>query len=229
MADVARYRDKHNEANGENNADGHGHNLSDNCGVEGDTDDPAILARRARRMRNLLATVFMSQGAPMLLAGDEMGRSQRSNNNSYCQDNALSWIDWAGADTDLLAFTRRLIALHRDNPVLRQGRYLHGGLREDGFQDVAWSGLEGGALNWRDPMLNVSCLMVRGAADDPFSPEGAALIVVNGGDQDRRLALPEIGPGARWIRALDTASPDASPTVVSSQARLHAAAHSVAL
>ncbi len=229
LADVTRYRDKHNEANGENNADGHGHNLSDNCGVEGDTDDPGILARRARRMRNLLATVFLSQGAPMLLAGDEMGRSQRGNNNTYSQDNAVSWIDWASADADLLAFTRRLIALRHDNPVLRQGRYLHGGLRDDGFQDVAWSGLEGGALNWRDPMLNSFCLTVRGAADDPFSPEGAALIVVNGGNQDRRLSLSDAGPDARWICALDTAAPDAAARVISNHAGLHAAAQSVAL
>lgn len=228
LADVTRYREKHNEANGENGADGHGHNLSDNCGVEGDTDDPAILARRALRLRNLLATVFLSQGAPMLLAGDELGRTQRGNNNTYCQDNATSWIDWQGADADLLSFTRRLIALRRENRVLRQGRYLHGGLREDGFQDVAWSGIEGGPLNWRDPMLNGFCLTVRGAADDPASPEGAALIVVNGGDQMRRLTLPDAGPSARWVRALDTAAPDAA-TAVPVQTDHRVAAHSVVL
>lgn len=229
LADVTRYREKHNEANGENGADGHDHNLSDNCGVEGDTDNPGVLNRRASRMRNLLATVFLSQGAPMLLAGDELGRTQRGNNNTYCQDNATSWIDWKGADDDLLAFTRRLIALRRDNPVLRQGRYLHGGLRDNGFQDVAWSGMEGGPLNWRDPMLNGFCLTVRGAADDPFSPKGVALIVVNGGDQERRLALPDAGPGACWIRALDTATPEAVTTVISSRTNLRASAHSIAL
>ncbi len=212
LADVTRYNVRHNEANGENGTDGHGHNFSDNCGAEGDTDDPAILERRARRMRNLLATLFLSQGTPMLQAGDEVGRSQRGNNNAYCQDNALSWIDWDAADDALLAFTQRLIGLRRENPVLRQGRFLHGGLRKDGCPDVVWSNLEGGSLNWRDPMLDGFCLQLRGAADDPLADPGTVLIAVNGGADERRLVLPSPGPGQRWERALDTADPLADPT-----------------
>lgn len=229
LADVTRYSEKHNEANGENNADGHGHNLSDNCGVEGDTDDPAILAQRAQRVRNLLATMFLSQGTSMLLAGDELGRTQRGNNNTYCQDNDISWIDWASADESLLAFTRRLIALRRDTPVLRQGPFLHGGLRDDGLPDVQWSSLNGGGLDWRDPNLNAFCLLVRGVASSQISPEGAALIVVNGGPEEKRLCLPDPGPGLRWQRALDTAAPDDAQPDMPDLGPQFAAAQSVLL
>ncbi|MBZ0128101.1 MAG: glycogen debranching protein GlgX [Rhodobacteraceae bacterium] len=214
LADVTRYRDKHNEANGESNADGHGHNLSDNCGVEGDTTDGVILARRARRARNLLATLFLSQGTPMLLAGDEMGHSQRGNNNTYCQDNETTWINWTECDSGLQDFARRLIALRRDNPVLRQGRYLHGRPRRDGLSDVAWSGLDGAALNWRDSSLDGFCLHIRGAAETPLPVPGSVLIAVNGGQSDERVILPDAGPGFAWERALDTAAPDAPPARV---------------
>lgn len=224
LADVTRYREKHNEANGESNADGHGHNLSDNCGVEGDTQDPAILARRARRARNLLATVFLSQGVPMLLSGDESGRTKRGNNNSYCQDNETSWINWAKADEALLRFTKRLTALRRDHPVLRQGRYLHGRIREDGAQDVVWSSPEGGALNWRDSSLDAFCLLIRGAAEAAHSPEGAVMIAVNGGVRERRVMLPG-GPG--WVRELDTAAPEAPAAPVANRSAQMLAAHSI--
>lgn len=229
LADVSRYREKHNEANGESNADGHGHNLSDNCGVEGDTKDPAILARRAQRARNLLATVFLSQGTPMLLAGDEIGRSQRGNNNTYCQDNETSWINWADGDDTLLAFARRLIALRREHSVLRQGRFLHGRLRKDALPDIAWSSLEGGTLNWRDPSLDGFCLHIRGGADTPLSVPGTALIVVNGGAGDKRVVLPDLTGGMTWERALDTAAPTAAPTLVTGRKGQPIEAHSVVM
>ncbi|MEP2532317.1 glycogen debranching protein GlgX [Shimia sp.] len=229
LADTTRYREKHNEANGENGADGHGHNCSDNCGTEGDTTDPAILDRRALRARNLLATVFLSQGTPMLLAGDELGRSQRGNNNTYCQDNQTSWIAWDTADQDLLAFVRKLIAIRRETPVLRQGWFLHSRLREDGFQDAIWSNLEGGALNWRDPMLDGFCLQLRGAAEAPLSDGGTAMIVVNGSDSKRRLALTSPGSEFRWECALDTAKPKTAPFLVKDANHQHIAPHSVML
>ena len=229
LADVTRYRDKHNEANGERNADGHGHNLSDNCGVEGVTDDPAILARRTQRVRNLLATLFLSQGTPMLLAGDELGRTQHGNNNTYCQDNETSWIDWQAADAGLLAFTQKLIAVRHDTPVLRQGGFLHGGERADGALDVSWSGFDGGALNWRDPSLDGFCLQVRGGADTPRAPDGTALIVVNGGAQEQRLCLPAPGEGLIWQRVLDTSAPEADPYDVTGNGPHIAPAHAVVL
>lgn len=229
LADTTRYREKHNEANGENNADGHGHNLSDNCGVEGDTDDPVILARRAQRARNLLATVFLSQGTPMLLAGDELGRTQRGNNNTYCQDNEISWIDWEKADTELLAFSQRLIALRRDNPVLRQGRYLHGRIKSDGAPDVVWSSLDGGALNWRDSSLDGFCLQIRGVAQSRLSDEGTVLIVVNGGAGDKRVILPEPRADHFWERVLDTAAPSATRSKISVRKKQTVLAHSLAV
>lgn len=229
LADVTRYREKHNQANGENGADGHGHNLSDNCGIEGDTTDPAIQARRAQRVRNLLATVFLSQGTPMLLAGDEFGRSQRGNNNTYCQDNEISWLDWANADHDLEAFTQRLIALRHRWPVLRQGDHLHGNLRPDGMRDVVWTDLDGGALNWRDPMLDGFCLQIRGAAERAGSPQETALIAVNGGGDAHRLVMPQAGPRLSWHRALDTAAPKAAATTLSAQSRERIEPHSVVL
>ena len=229
LADVTHYREKHNEANGENNKDGHGHNISDNCGMEGDTDNQEILERRALRMRNLLATVFLSQGTPMLLAGDEIGRTQRGNNNTYCQDNEISWINWASGDKDLLAFSQKLIALRRDIPLLRQSRFLHGRVRNDGNPDVAWSGFDGGPLNWRDPSLDGFCLQLRGEAEGSFSPEGTALIVVNGGDQRKKLILPVPDPGLMWQRVLDTAEPKAVPVDVVDRTRQFASAHSISL
>ena len=141
LADVVSYNDKHNEANGEDNRDGHGHNLSWNCGAEGPTDDPAVRALRAQQQRNFIATLLLSQGVPMLLAGDEIGRSQGGNNNAYCQDNPISWVDWTAVEDRqaLLAFTQRMVALRAAHPVFRrrdffQGRPLHG----SGVRDLVW-------------------------------------------------------------------------------------------
>src|SRR5205814_8840903 len=126
LHDLVSYNEKHNEANGEHNNDGEGYNRSWNCGVEGETDDPEVNELRERQKRNLLATLFLSQGVPMLLGGDEMGRTQRGNNNAYCQDNDLSWLDWNVDDRRgaLLGFTRRLIALRKQHPVLQRPRFL---------------------------------------------------------------------------------------------------------
>src|SRR5712691_993998 len=126
LEDLVRYNEKHNEANLENNQDGTDDNRSWNCGVEGPTDDPAINELRARQQRNFLATLFLSQGVPMLLGGDELSRTQHGSNNAWCQDNELSWFDWEGADRELLAFTRRLIALRQAHPVFRRDRFLSG-------------------------------------------------------------------------------------------------------
>ena len=141
LADLVSYNDKHNEANGEDNRDGHNHNLSWNCGVEGPTDDPAVRALRARQQRNLIATLLLSQGVPMLLAGDEIGRTQQGNNNAYCQDNAIGWVDWQ-LDADqrsLLAFTRQMIALRAAHPVFRRRDFFQGRpLLGSGVHDIVW-------------------------------------------------------------------------------------------
>ncbi|AOW92821.1 glycogen debranching enzyme GlgX [Rhodococcus sp. WMMA185] len=142
LRDLVSYNEKHNEANGENNTDGESHNRSWNCGVEGPTDDPDILDLRGRQSRNMLATLMLSQGTPMLAHGDEMGRTKQGNNNVYCQDSELSWIDWSLTDTnaDLLEFTKRVIALRMNNPVFRRRRFFEGTPIRSGDQtrDIAW-------------------------------------------------------------------------------------------
>jgi isoamylase len=148
--DLVSYNEKHNDANGEGGADGEPYNRSWNCGVEGDTDDPPVLALRRRQQRNFLATLLLSQGVTMLLGGDEAGRTQHGNNNAYCQDNEISWYDWEHVDEDLLEFTRRLIALRREHPVLRRRRWFQGhSIR--GSLDLGWfkpDGSEMGDDDW---------------------------------------------------------------------------------
>ena len=126
LRDLVSYNEKHNEANGEDNNDGESHNRSWNCGVEGPTDDPEVIALRARQQRNFLATLLLSQGVPMIAHGDELGRTQRGNNNVYCQDNELAWIDWTHADAELLEFTAEVSALRREHPVFRRRRFFAG-------------------------------------------------------------------------------------------------------
>jgi len=126
MNDLVSYNEKHNEANGENNQDGESHNRSWNSGVEGPTDDPAIRALRARQHRNFLATMLLSQGVPMILHGDELGRSQQGNNNTYAQDNELSWIHWDEADQPLVEFTAAVSRLRREHPTFRRSRFFDG-------------------------------------------------------------------------------------------------------
>lgn len=212
LADVTSYDHKHNEANSEANHDGHHANFSDNCGTEGPTGDPEIRARRAQRRRNLLATLFLSQGTPMLLAGDEIGNSQSGNNNAYCQDNEISWVGWPDADQELLDFVRRLSAFRRAHPVLRQCRFLHGQKRtSDGQPDVEWMQFDGAPLNWRDPTLDRFCLLLRGSAEAPCycATDDRMLIAINGSADVAELALPDAAAGGTWLRGLDTAAPRA--------------------
>lgn len=228
LADTTRYETRHNHANGEGNADGHHANYSQNFGVEGDSGDPAIRAARAQRQRNLLATLFLSQGTPMLLCGDEGGHSQSGNNNAYCQDNDTTWIDWAALDPELIGFTAALSRFRRDHPVLRQPDFLHGAMRpSDGKPDVEWRGLDGTPLNWRDPGLASLALHLRGSAD---SARGAALgdevfIAINREDGPMDLVLPDPGQ-AVWQRRIDTAAPHHGTTAIP-EGRLTLPAHSL--
>jgi len=149
LRDLVSYNEKHNEANGENNADGESHNRAWNCGVEGDTDDPGINACRKSQQRNFLTALFLSQGVPMLLGGDEMGRTQRGNNNAYCQDNEVSWVDWSGIDGDLLDFTRWLIAFRREHPNFRRRRWFQGRAIR-GTPDIGWFRPDGRSMTNKD-------------------------------------------------------------------------------
>jgi isoamylase len=199
LRDLVSYADKHNEANGEQNRDGHGHNISDNCGTEGPSDDPVILARRARRSRNLLTMLMLSQGTPMLLAGDEIGHSQGGNNNAYCQDNEITWLDWDTADETLLDFTSGLIRLRREHALLRQGKFLHGAQLEGStVRDVVWlhsDGTEKKAEHWRDSSVRSLCLQLSDA-------QTSMLIIFNAGTQALDFTLPA---SSEWLRLLNTA------------------------
>ncbi len=216
LADTTRFEARHNHANGEDNADGHHANYSQNFGIEGDSDDPAIRAARAQCQRNLLATVFLSQGTPMLLCGDEGGQSQSGNNNAYCQDNETTWIDWAALDPDLIAFTAALSRFRRDHPVLRQADFLHGAPRaSDGRPDVIWRAFDGTPLNWRDPGLASLCLHLRGSAD---SQSGTAmtdevLIAINREAWPMELDLPAAGQSV-WMRRIDTTTAHQTTTPI---------------
>ncbi|MEP4197737.1 MAG: glycogen debranching protein GlgX [Aliishimia sp.] len=200
LADTTQYEQRHNLANGEENRDGHSTNLSDNFGVEGLSDDPDITAMRQRRARNMLATVFLSQGTPMLLAGDEGGHSQSGNNNNYCQDNETSWIDWDTLNPELIAFTAALSQFRKDHPVLRQANFLHGTTRSfDQKPDVEWRGFDGGALDWDNPDLACLALHLRGATQSP-----EVFLAINRSNAPVDVTLPDAGH-LQWVSKIDTA------------------------
>jgi len=174
LRDLVSHNDKHNEANGEGNADGESFNRSWNCGVEGDTDDAAVLACRAAQQRNLLTTLLLSQGVPMLLGGDEVGRTQRGNNNAYCQDNEISWFDWDHVDASLLDFTKRLIALRRDHPAFRRRRFFQGRPIR-GTVDIGWckpDGTEMTDADWNDGHTRTLGLFIDGELVGEVSDRG---------------------------------------------------------
>ncbi len=223
LEDLVSYRQKRNEANGEDNRDGHSENYSDNLGAEGATADKVIRAARDRRKRNLLATLFLAQGTPMILAGDEIGNSQGGNNNAYAQDNAVGWIDWERADLALFGFVRRLASMRRKHPVLRQRRFLHGRVREqDGQRDLLWFGADGkepGPGDWQNPGLKCIGVLIRGASEGPAGDAAhEAVYAVFNAASAQAVTLPA---GDGWRLILDTAQPDApeaavtTPTVAS--------------
>ncbi|MDH6590436.1 isoamylase [Variovorax sp. TBS-050B] len=218
LADTVSYNEKHNEANGEDNRDGHSDNRSWNCGVEGPTDDEAVRALRARQQRNMLATLLLSQGTPMLLAGDEFGRTQQGNNNAYCQDNEISWVDWALARSEdgraLTAFATRLLELRRELPALRRNRFLVGAWYERiGAKDATWltpTGAEMQAPQWEDARTRSFALMLHGRAPASAIPveahDASVLLLFNAWQDPVPFVLPKPPAGA-WQLALDTADP----------------------
>lgn len=211
LHDLVSYNERHNEANLEGGADGHDHNLSWNCGVEGPTDDPAVLALRGRQMRNLLATLFLSQGVPMLLAGDEMARSQSGNNNAYCQDNELAWLDWTLAErnADLVEFVRHLTDLRRSRLWLRRDTFLKGTRRTVGARDVVWlhpAGREMVDADWQDGTLDCVAVQMSGAAYSRATAEGDLLVILSVRDTPLDVHLPPASSGRGWIVVLDTSS-----------------------
>jgi isoamylase len=225
LADLVSYDRKHNEANLDGGTSGEDHNRSNNHGVEGPTDDPEVLALRARQQRNLLATLLLSQGVPMLLGGDELGRTQQGNNNTYCQDNDLAWYDWQAVDEDLLGFARRLVALRRAHPVFRRRSFFTG----DG--DLHWLTEEGrvmGHADWTDPDRRALGFAMDGRELPTRDERGRAvvddsfLVLLNAGEGAVRFRTPATGYAEAWAVVLDTADPEvgegALPPVASGRA-----------
>ena len=241
LRDLVSYNTKHNEANGEDGRDGTDDNRSWNCGVEGPTDDPEVTALRARQQRNFLTTLLLSQGIPLVLGGDEIGRSQQGNNNAYCQDNEVSWVDWEHADRELLAFTRQLIALRRAHPIFRRRRWFQGRpIRGAEIADIAWFRPDGEPMSdddWEKGFaksltvyLNGQVVAIVGArgervADDTF------LMLFNAHYEALAFTLPPSPWGQRWIRVVDTQEPDVGERgeVIEAGAELTVAARSAAL
>ncbi|ORV96759.1 glycogen debranching protein GlgX [Mycobacterium kyorinense] len=220
LNDLVSYNEKHNEANGEDNRDGESYNRSWNCGVEGPTDDPDILALRARQMRNIMATLMVSQGTPMVAHGDEMGRTQQGNNNVYCQDSELSWMDWSLADknADLLAFTRKVTGLRAEHPVFRRRRFFAGQpiRRGEEVRDIAWltpAGQEMTPEDWDSDFGRGIAVFLNGDAipepdrrgerivDDSF------LLCFNAHDHEVDFVMPADDYAREWTAVLDTTDP----------------------
>jgi len=216
LADLVSYNDKHNDANGENNHDGHNNNLSWNCGVEGPTTDPEINALRARQRRNFIATLMLSQGVPMLVAGDEIGRSQQGNNNAYCQDNETSWVNWSVDDEGkaLLQFVQRMLQIRRDHPVFRRHRYFQGRpIRGGNLKDLAWLSPEGREMNddeWDQDFAR--CLGVYFAGESLEETDrrgrplrdGNFLLLLNAHHEMIPFVLPDFRNGITWQALVDT-------------------------
>ena len=220
LNDLVSYNEKHNEANGEDNRDGHGDNRSWNCGAEGPTDDAGIIELRERQKRNLLATLLLSQGTPMLLAGDEFGRTQQGNNNAYCQDNELSWLDWEGMGERgqaLRRFVRRLLTLRQTLPLLRRSRFLTGEWNEAlGIKDVTWlapDGQELGEAHWADAEMRALGVLIDGRAQTSgiVKPAGDAtlLLLFNAWHEEVPFFLPQpMGDADLWHVLVDTCEPE---------------------
>jgi isoamylase len=239
LADLVSYNEKHNDANKEGNRDGTDDNRSWNHGVEGPTDDPEINALRARQRRNFLATLLLAQGVPMLLGGDELGRTQRGNNNAWCQDNDVSWFDWDGADWDLHAFVRRLIRLRAEHPVFRRPRYFEGrGVMGSGLPDVWWFRPDGRRMtqhDWTNPdirvlgvFLNGKELQTRDRHGHPVHDDDFVLLF-NANGEGLDFTLPPRRFGRRWRLVLDTSAPEKDAAVFPARGLVSMQPHSVAV
>jgi isoamylase len=217
LHDLVSYNEKHNDANGEGNRDGHSHNRSWNHGAEGATDDPAINDLRERQMKNLIATLLLSQGTPMLLAGDEFARSQGGNNNAYCQDNEISWVDWGYGERGerLVEFTRSIIALRQQYPILRRVRWLTGELDEElDVRDLTWISTLGEPMThaqWDDPHTRCFGMLLDGRAPETGVRRrgelATLLLVFNAWRDTVPFKLPQPPGGEAWTLRLDTVRP----------------------
>lgn len=233
LRDTVSFNDKHNDANGEGNNDGHNDNKSWNCGVEGPTDDAEINALRSRQQRNMLATLVLSQGTPMILGGDEIGRSQAGNNNAYCQDNAISWYDWANVDEGLLAFTQKLLRLRREHPALHRRKFFSGRtIRGENVRDIVWLRFDGKELtdsDWQSNETQSLGVFLDGNGLNDVDPMGNPvrddhlLLLLSSSYVDLPFTLPALGECGEWELLLDTFDDSAQEHILAGeQTTLHA-------
>jgi isoamylase len=217
LADLVSYNEKHNEANGEDNNDGESHNRSWNCGVEGDTNDKEINKLRDQQKRNFLATLFLSQGVPMIVMGDEIGRTQKGNNNAYCQDNEISWMNWQNADHELLNFVKRLIWLKRNHPVFSRRRWFQGLPIRGVIEDISWFNPDGSEMteeNWNHTFAKSLAVFLNGHGIPSLDEKGDRIlddnfyIIFNAHHESIQYSLPDEKYGRKWIRILDTFIPN---------------------
>jgi glycogen operon protein len=203
LNDLVSYNHKHNEANGEDNRDGNEQNLSWNCGVEGETNDAGIETVRERQIKNFVALLMLSQGVPMLLAGDEVRRTQRGNNNAYCQDNETSWFDWTLVEknTGLLRFFKQMIAFRKQHPSVRRERFFTDGTNERGMREINWHGCQLFAQDWHDPNCRIlACTIWSLSRDDDLH------VMLNMEWTDMDFEVPTLQK-KRWLKVIDTALP----------------------
>ena len=220
MRDLVSYEQKHNEANGENNQDGHNDNISRNWGVEGPTEEPQIEDLRFRIMKSMMGSLAFSQGVPMISHGDEIGRTQRGNNNAYAQDNEITWLDWNLDDRqrELLGFTRRAFGLRQENPALRRKHFFDGNEpKSETGKDVMWVRPDGQEMtqdDWRNGDLRVLGMLISGTATDEADERGhplhgdTVLLIANASDQDVRFQVPKLEAPGVWIEVIDSARPE---------------------
>jgi isoamylase len=241
LQDLVSYDGKHNEANGEQNRDGSDDNLSWNCGVEGPTDNADIVGLRERQKRNLMATLLVSQGVPMIRGGDELGQTQNGNNNVYCQDNELAWLDWelTAAQREFLDFTRQVIRLRRSEPVLHRRRFFQGrSIRGAGVKDIAWFDPDGHEMTdeaWNAPSVKSLAVRLAGDAIDERDERGRRVtgstlfLLLNAAEQAASFTLPAIQPGWYWEEAIDAANGVHQPAILPGGSRYPLASRSLAV
>jgi len=227
LHDLVSYNQKHNEANGEENRDGTDNNRSWNCGAEGETDDPAINDLRQRQKRNFVATLLLSQGVPMLLAGDAIGHTQRGNNNAYCQDNEISWLNWDDSqiNKEFTAFVRKVIALRKNHPVFRRRNFFLGrAIKGVGIKDILWLKPDGREMSdeeWNQEHARTLGVFLSGSAVDEVDERGVALtddnfvLLMNAHHEEVPFCLPTVASGMRWVAILDTSYPTKQDTSLS--------------
>ncbi len=239
LNDLVSYNDKHNEANGEDSKDGESHNRSWNCGAEGPTDDAEILRLRLQQKKNLLTTLFLSQGMPMLVAGDEISRTQQGNNNAYCQDNEISWINWEEADQELLQFTRKLIAIRKQHAAFSRRRWFQGlPIKGAGVEDIAWflpEGVEMTEEHWKNDFAKSLAIYLNGRGIHPVNSKGEQIrddsfyIIFNAHYEALDYKLPPTKYGKQWNTLLDTSKSDVDGKTHQPEAVINIEARSIVL